>query len=134
MHLRIANFDKSNKTLKRKDYDCGNTYNCPVNTLVDAKLSHPEWEAEGSMIGLESHWSPLLQDGLVGCMQALTNGWRRVVIVLVTGGRVVIVVVVYRLVGVIVLLLSQEVRVEVSVEVKMGFNICIHAKEKKSGI
>lgn len=102
-------------------YYHGNTYNCPVNTLVDAKLSHPEWETQGSMVGLESHWSPLLQDGLVGCMQALTNGWRRVVIVLVTRGRVVIIVVVYRLVGVIVLLLSQEVRMEVSVEVKMGY-------------
>lgn len=70
----------------------------------------------------------------MGCMQALTNGWCRIVIVLVTGGRVVIVVVVYRLVGIIVLLFSQEVGVEVPVEVKMGFNICIHTKKKKSGL
>lgn len=38
---------------------------------------------------------------------------------MVTGRRVVIVVVVHRLVGIIVLLLPEEVGVEVSVEVKM---------------
>lgn len=81
-------------------------------------LSHPKWEAKGSVVRLESHWSPLLQDGLMGCMQPLANSWRRVVIVMVTRRRVVIVVV-YRLVGIIVLLLPEEVGVEVSVEVKM---------------
>lgn len=68
------------------------------------------------MVRLESHWSPLLQDGLMGCMESLTNSWRRVVIVvLVTRGRIVIIVV-HRLVGIIVLLLPKEVGVEVSVE------------------
>ncbi len=73
-------------------------------------LSHPEWEAKGSVVRLESHRSPLLQDGLMGGMQPLANSWRRIVIVVVvTGRRVVIVVVVHRLVGVIVLLLPEEV-------------------------
>lgn len=78
------------------------------------------------MVRLEPHWSPLLQDGLMGCMQPLTNRWHGVVIVMVTRRRVVIVVVVYRLVGVIVLLLPKEVGVEVSVEVKMGLVISFH--------
>lgn len=82
-------------------------------------VSHPEWEAERSVVGLESHRSSLLQNGLVGCVQALANCRRRVVVVVVvvTGGRVVVVVVVDWLVGVIVLLLPQEVGVEVPVEV-----------------
>lgn len=84
------------------------------------RLSHPEWEAKGSVVRLESHWSPLLQDGLMGCMQPLANSWSRVVIVvMVTRRRVVIVVVIHRLVCIIVLLLPEEVGVKVSVEVKM---------------
>lgn len=90
-------------------------------------MSHPEWEAKGSVIRLEPHWSPLLQDGLMGCMQPFANSWCRVVIVvMVTRRRVVIVVVVHRLVGIIVLLLPKEVGVEVPVEFKM----CLVIKSK----
>lgn len=79
------------------------------------------------MVRLESHWSPLLQDGLMGRMQPFTNGWCWIVIVvMVTRRRVVIVVVVHRLVGIIVLLLPEEVGVEVSVEVK----VCLVIEEK----
>lgn len=71
------------------------------------------------MVWLEAHWSTLLQDGLVGCMQPLANSWCRVVIVvMVTRGRVIVVIVVHRLVGIIVLLLPEEVGVEISVEAK----------------
>ena len=67
------------------------------------------------MVRLEPNWSPLLQNGLMGCVQALANSWSGVVIVvMVTGRRVVIVVVVHRLVGIVVLLLSEEVGVEIS--------------------
>lgn len=67
------------------------------------------------MVGLETHWSPLLQDGLMGCMKPFTNSWCRVVIVVVMNmRRVVIVVVVHGLVGFIVLLFAKEVGVEVS--------------------
>lgn len=69
-------------------------------------LSHPEWEAQGSVVGLKAHRSSLLQNGLVGCVKALANRRRRVVVVVVvTGGRVVVVVVVDWLVGIIVFLL-----------------------------
>lgn len=94
-------------------------------------LSHPEWEAKGSVVRLESHGSPLLQDGLMGCMQPLANSWGRIVIVVVvTRRRVVIVVVVDRLVGIIVLLLTEEVGVEVSVEVKM----CLVINRQSGGL
>lgn len=80
-------------------------------------LSHPEGEAQRSVVGLESHWPPLLQDGLVGGMQALADRRCRVVVVVVVvvaaGWGVVVVVVVDRLVGVIVLLLPKEVGVQV---------------------
>lgn len=90
-----------------------------VVNVQNGGLSHPEWEAKGSVVGLETHWSPLLQDGLVGCMQPFTNGWGRVVIVvMVTRGRVVIIIVVHGLVGIVVLLLPEKVGVEVSVETK----------------
>lgn len=78
------------------------------------------------MVRLEPHWPPLLQDGLMGCMQPLAYRRHRVVIVMVTRRRVVIVIVVYRLVGVIVLLLPKEVGVEVSMEVKVGLVISFH--------
>lgn len=85
-------------------------------------LSHPEWEAQRSVVGLEPHRSSLLQNGLVGCVQALADRRRRVVVVVVvvvTRGRVVVIVIVDWLVAVIVLLLPQEVRVEISVEVEV---------------
>lgn len=72
------------------------------------------------MVRLESHWPPLLQDGLMGCMQPLTDSWRRVVIVIMVTRRRVVIVVVHRLVGIIVLLLPEKVGVKVSVEVKMS--------------
>lgn len=90
----------------------------PPPAVSDTWLSHPEWETKGSVVRLETHWSPLLQDGLMGCMQPLADRWHGVVIVMV-GRRRVVVVVVDRLVGVIVLLLPEEIGVEVSVEVKM---------------
>ena len=69
------------------------------------------------MVGLETHRSPLLQDGLMGCMQPLPNSRGGVVIVvMMTMRRVVVIVVVHRLVGVIVFLLTKEVRVEVSAD------------------
>lgn len=88
-------------------------------------LSHPEGEAQRSVVGLESHRSPLLQDGLVGGVQALADRRRRVVVVVVVaaGRRVVVVVVVDWLVGVIVLLLPQEVGVQVPAEVEMDFTM-----------
>lgn len=87
-------------------------------------LSHSEWEAKRSVVGLESHRSSLLQNGLVRCVQALANRRRRVVVVVVvTGGRVVVVVVVDWLVGIIVLLLTQEVGVEVPAKVELDFII-----------
>lgn len=83
-------------------------------------FSHPEREAQGSVVGLESHWSSLLEDGLMGCVQALANSRCRVVVVVMMSGRsVVIVVVVHRLVGVIVLLLPKQVGVQVSAGVKI---------------
>lgn len=83
-------------------------------------FSHPEREAQGSVIGLKSHWSSLLQNGLVGCVQALSNRWCRVVVVVMMSRRsVVIVVIVHRLVGVIVLLLPKQVGVQVSAGVKI---------------
>lgn len=83
--------------------------------LYGTGLSHPEREAQGSVVGLKSHWPSLLQDGLMGCMQALANSRRRVVVVVRMSGRsIVIVVVVHRLVGVIVLLLPKQVGVQVS--------------------
>lgn len=72
------------------------------------------------MVGLESYRSPLLQNGLMGCMQPLTNSWRRVVIVVMWTRRgIVVVIVVHRLVGIVVLLLPKEIGVEVSVGVYM---------------
>lgn len=71
------------------------------------------------MVGLEAHWSTLLQDGLMGCVQALAHSRRRVVVVVVMPRRsVVIIVVVHRLVGLIVLLLPKQVGVQVSAEGK----------------
>lgn len=67
------------------------------------------------MVRLESHWSALLQDSLMRCMQALANSRCRVVVVVMMTGRSVVVVVVHRLVGVIVLLLPKQVGVQVSV-------------------
>lgn len=67
------------------------------------------------MVGLEAHRPPLLQDGLVGRVQPLAHGRRRVVVVVVVAGRrVVVVVVVDGLVGIVVLLLPEEVGMEVS--------------------
>lgn len=63
------------------------------------------------MVRLESHWSALLQDSLMRCMQALANSRCRVVVVMMTGRSVVVV---HRLVGVIVLLLPKQVGVQVS--------------------
>lgn len=69
-------------------------------------------------------------------MQALANRRRRVVVVVVvvSGGRVVVVVVVDWLVGVIVLLLPQEIGVEVPVEVEVDFivrrNIAVSHTQK----
>lgn len=80
-------------------------------------FSHPEREAQGSVVGLKSHWSSLLQDGLMGCVQALTNSRCRVVVVMMSRRSVVIVV--HRLVGVIVLLLPKQVGVQVSAGVKI---------------
>lgn len=71
------------------------------------------------MVGLESHWSTLLQDGLMGRVQALADSRNRVVVVVMPGRRVVIIVVVHRLVGLIVLLLPKKVGVQVSAEVKI---------------
>lgn len=78
-------------------------------------LPHPEWEAEGSVVRLEAHWSPLLQDGLMSCMQPLTDrrGWI-IVVVMTTLGRVVVIVVVCRLIGFVVFLLTKEVGMKVS--------------------
>ena len=74
------------------------------------------------MVGLETHWPPLLKDGLMGCMQPLSNSRGRVVIVVVTTmWRVVVIVVVHRLVGIIILLLAKEVGVEVSAYIEMVF-------------
>lgn len=85
-------------------------------------FSHPEREAQGSVVGLKSHWSSLLQDGLMRCVQALANSrWCGVVVVVMMSRRsVVIVVVVHRLVGVIVLLLPKQVGVQVSAGVKIS--------------
>lgn len=67
------------------------------------------------MVGLEAHWPPLLEDGLMGCMQPLTNRRGRVVIVIwLTMGRVVVVV--HRLVGFIVLLLAKKVGMKVTAD------------------
>lgn len=73
------------------------------------------------MVGLESHRPTLLQDGLMGRVQALAHSRRRVVVVvmMMPGRSVVIIVVVHRLVGLIVLLLPKQVRVQVSAEVKV---------------
>lgn len=84
------------------------------------------------MVRLESHWPPLLQDGLMGSMQPLTHRWSRVVIVVMVTRRKVVVVVVHRLVGIIVLLLTEEVGVEVSVEVKMPFCYRMSSCEKSA--
>lgn len=72
------------------------------------------------MVGLEAHWSTLLQDGLMGCVQALAHSRCRVVVVVVMMPRrsVVVIVVVHRLVGLIVLLLPKQVGVQVSAEGK----------------
>lgn len=87
--------------------------------LKTTGLSHSEWEAQGSVVWLETHWPPLLQDGLMCRMQSFPNSWGWVVIVVMrTVGRVVIVVVVCRLVGIIVLLFTEEVGVEVSADTK----------------
>lgn len=61
------------------------------------------------MIGLKAHWAPLLQYGLVGSMQSFSHHRNGVVSGL-------LVVVVGLLVGVvlIVFLVSQQVRVQVS--------------------
>lgn len=60
------------------------------------------------MVWLETHWTPLLQDGLMGCMQPLTNHWSRVVVVvMMTMRRVVVIVIVHRLVGIIVFLFTK---------------------------
>lgn len=76
-------------------------------------LSHPEREAEGSVVRLETHRSSLLQDGLMRCVQPLPDSRRGVVVVvLVTLGRVVVVV--CSLVGFVIFLLAQEVGVKVS--------------------
>lgn len=84
------------------------------------------------MVGLETHWSPLLQDGLMGCMQSFTNSWRRVVIVvMVPRGRVVIVVIVHRLVGIVIILLTKEVGVEVSLETKTRSQSVTDSQYKK---
>lgn len=85
--------------------------------------SHPEWKAKGSVVRLEPDWSPLLQNGLMGSMQALANSRGRVVIIIMVTRRRVVVIVVHRLVGVVVLLLPEEVGVEVSVELKMALVI-----------
>ena len=68
------------------------------------------------MVGLEAHWPPLLQDGLVSGVEPLpySRSGVVVVVVMVTRRGVVVVVVVDGLVGVVVFLLPQEVRVEVS--------------------
>lgn len=72
------------------------------------------------MVGLESHWSTLLQDGLMGCVQALADSRRRVVVVvMMPGRRVVVIVVVHRLVGLIVLLLPKQVGVQISADMKI---------------
>lgn len=79
-------------------------------------FTHPEREAEWSVVRLEAHWSPLLEDGLVSRMQPLPYSRGGViVVVMVTGGRVVVIVV-DRLVGIIVFLLPQKIGVEVSVQ------------------
>lgn len=67
------------------------------------------------MVRLETHWPPLLQDGLMRCVQPLPNSRRRVVVVvLMTLGRVVVVV--CSLVGFVVFLLAQEVGMKVSAD------------------
>ena len=71
------------------------------------------------MIRLEPNRPPLLQDGLMGCVQALANSWGGVVVVVVVSRRGVVVVVVHRLVALIVLLFPEEVGVEVSEEGNM---------------
>lgn len=67
------------------------------------------------MVRLESDWTSLLQNGLMGCVQPLPHsGVVVVVVVMVTRRRVVVVVVVHRLVDIVVILLPEEVGVEVS--------------------
>lgn len=72
------------------------------------------------MVRLEAHWSTLLQDGLMSCVQALAHSRCRVVVVVVMMPRrsVVVIVVVHRLVGLIVLLLPKQVGVQVSAKGK----------------
>lgn len=102
-------------------------------------FSHPEGEAQGSVVGLEAHGSTLLQDGLVGRVQALAHSRRGVVVVVVVvmpGGRGVgvVVVVVDRLVGLVVLLLPKQVGVQVSTAMKArlfkGGNSCQRSGRK----
>lgn len=69
------------------------------------------------MVGLEAHWAPLLEDGLMGCMQSLPNCRGGVVIVVwLTMGRIVVVVIIHGLVVFIVLLLTEKVGVKVSAD------------------
>lgn len=71
------------------------------------------------MVRLEAHWSTLLQDGLMSCVQALAHSRCRVVVVVMMPRRsVVVIVVVHRLVGLIVLLLPKQVGVQVSAKGK----------------
>lgn len=138
MHMNaISNTIWKKRRLHKFCEVCAPSASFPL-TVAGRRLSlpHPEWEAERSVVGLESHRSSLLQNGLVGCVQALANRRRRVivVVVVVSGGRVVVVVVVDWLVGVIVLLLPEEIGVEVPVEVEVDFivrrNIAVSQTQK----
>lgn len=80
--------------------------------------THSEWKAKRSVVWLEAHRPALLQDGLVGRMQALANRRWGIVVIMVSRGRVVVVV--HGLVSINVLLLSKEVRVEISVKARIN--------------